>query len=390
MKKNVLFVIQNASFPFDRRVSKEAFSLNANGYSVFVLSPASIFDPSPKDNINGIKVFRFKNYLSDGSILGFLTEYSNSLIKIVSWSLFLIVTKNISVIHISNPPDIFWPLAIICKIFRVKFIFDQHDLSPEMFNIRFKNRFLYNILLWNERMTVKFSDSIIVVNSSFKKRLEEKWGFNKKSCSIIYNGPLKRFSPERNDEIIKRYNNLNVILYVGLMTVTDNIEVIIDTAKRIILDYNRKDCCFVLLGDGSVREKLEKEVYELGISGNVIFLGIVDSTTVMEYLYIAKVCIAPDKPNGLNEYLTLIKIFEYMKAKKPFVAFNLLETKNVAQNSGLYAENLEDYINKILYLIDNPVVANQLGGMGYQLVTKKYLWEHSEKELLNLYSNLMN
>ena len=168
-KKNILFIVQNASYPFDKRVSKEAVSLNKNGFKVFVISPTSVYDVESFSNIDGIEIHRFKNYLSNGSFIGFFLEYFISLIKIYYLSLFLSLKKKINVIHVANPPDFFWPLAIISKILRIKFIFDQHDLSPEMFNIRFSSRLVYRILTFNEKLTVALADSIITANNSFKR-----------------------------------------------------------------------------------------------------------------------------------------------------------------------------------------------------------------------------
>ena len=132
------------------------------------------------------------------------------------------------------------------------------------------------------------------------------------------------------------------------MTVTDNIEVILEIAKEIIVHEKRNDFVFVLLGDGDVRSKMEKLAIDYNICNNIEFQGMVDYQRVMEYLFIADVCIAPDLPNGLNEHLTLIKILEYMKAKKPFVAFDFYETKT---NGGRFwivcFSNIIDYKNKI-------------------------------------------
>jgi glycosyltransferase involved in cell wall biosynthesis len=386
---NVLLIVQNASFPFDRRISKEADSLKKNGFNVFVISPLSKEDSEKRLIHNGIQVFRYKNYLSSGSIFGFIMEYSFSVLKIMSYSMHLIIFKNISVVHVANPPDFFWPIAIICKLFKVKFIYDQHDLSPEMFKIRFQNKLIFKLLLLNEKLTVRFSDAIIVVNYSFRKRLEERWGLKNKNCFVIYNGPEENFNSLKNDSLIEQYKGKHIILYVGLMAVTDCIEVIVEAAEKIVNEYKRKDCCFILLGDGDIRGRLEKDVVNKGLSGYVKFMGLVDQKKVMEYLFIADVCIAPDKPNGLNEYLTLIKILEYMKVKKPFVSFDLLETKNIAQDSGLYAKNIDDYVSKILFLIDNPARAMLLGERGYNIVQGNYLWKNSEKTLLELYNQLL-
>ena len=173
------------------------------------------------------------------------------------------------------------------------------------------------------------------------------------------------------------------------MTITDNIEIVIEVAKKIIKEEKRDDCLFVLLGDGDVRRNMEELSKQYAISENVLFVGMVDYENVMQYLYVADVCIAPDLPNGLNEYLTLIKILEYMKSKKAFVAFDLAETKYMAEDSGLYANDIIDYKNKILHLIDHPNEAKKLGEKGYSIIMNKYLWNQSEKNILQLYTKLL-
>ncbi len=398
MQKSILFIVQNASFPFDKRVSKEAISLRNDGYKVFVISPTSIYDKEKRKNVDGIGVYRYKNYLSDGSFIGFFLEYFLSIIKIFSLTIFLIIKENIKVIHISNPPDFFWPIAIVSKLLGIKFIYDQHDLAPEMFKIRFgvhpsestTINFIYNILKLNEKLTIKFSDAVITANRSFKAKLIKIYNIKDEKCVVVYNGPNENFIPKKNEELIDKYRNKKIILYVGLMTVTDNIEVVIEAAKKIIIDANRKDCVFILLGDGDVKLEMQSLSKKLNVSNNVEFVGMVDYEKVMEYLYVANVCIAPDLPNGLNEYLTLIKVLEYMKAKKPFVAFDLQETKNMAMDSGFYATDIEDYKNKILFLLDNKVEADRMGRIGYEIIMTKYLWDFSEKKLLGLYHKLFN
>ncbi len=336
-----------------------------------------------------VNIYRYKNHLSDGSFIGFFLEYFLSIVNIFSLTIYLIIKANINVIHVSNPPDFFWPLALLSKILGVKFIFDQHDLSPEMFKVRFGDNFLFKILNFNERLTVYLSDSIITANISFQQRLIKKYNIRPEKCVVAYNGPSENFEPIKSEELNDKYKNKKIILYVGLMTVTDNIEIIIEVAKSIVLDEKREDCHFILLGDGDVRHKMEKLAEGFGILKNMTFTGIVDHKTVMQYLFLADVCIAPDLPNGLNEYLTLIKILEYMKAKKAFVSFDLFETKNMAKDSGLYAEDLIDYKNKILFIIDNPDEAAKLGHKGNQIVMNEYLWKYSEKNILHLYKNLL-
>ena len=388
MKKNVLLIVQNNSFPFDKRVYREATSLKENGYNVFVICPRSNHDIETKLLHEGIYIRRYKDHLAKGGVISYFLEYASSVVKIFFLTLLSIFKNKIKIIHVANPPDFFWPIALVSKIFGIKFIYDQHDLAPEMAMVKFHSRFLKKILMLNEKLTVKFSDAIIVVNNNFKERLINEWGVDKNKITVVYNGPHESFHVIKNDGISKKYKNKRVILYIGLMTVNDNIEVIINTANYLINNKGKKDLHFVLIGDGDVRQKMEELADSYNITDNIEFTGIVDHEMVRKYLNVAEVCIAPDLPNGLNEYLTLVKVLEYMKTSKAFVAFKLKETMDFADGAGLYADNEADFADKIVYLLENPKVAAEMGKLGNKIINDNYLWSHSEEKLLNLYKSL--
>ena len=389
MKKNVLLIVQNNSFPFDRRVYKEALSLKNNGYNVFVICPKSEAENKPKEVIDGIKVLRYNDLPATGGKLSYIFEYLNAITKIFIKSLNLIFSQNINIVHVANPPDFFWPLAKFVRLFGVKFIYDQHDLAPEVAKIKFQSNFFHKLLLLNEKLTVKNADGIIVVNNSFKKRLIERYNIDENLCEIVYNGPPEHFESKPNEQLIEKYKNHKVVLYIGLMAASDNINVIIEAAKKIVFIHGRKDIKFLLVGDGYARNSLEELTNEENLNDYVEFLGLVDYESVKEFLYIADVCVAPDTPNGLNEYLTLVKILEYLKAGKTFVSFDLHETRVIAGEAGLYAKNIDDYAEKILYLLDNPEKAKEMGAIGKERINRNFLWKHSEERLINLYSKLL-
>lgn len=388
MIKNILLIVQNNSFPFDKRVLREAISLKENNFKVFVISPRSEHDNKKYEIINNIVVRRYKDYLADGGLLRYILEYSNALIRIHALAVSYVIKEKIDVIHVGNPPDFFWPLALICKIFGIKFIYDQHDLAPEMSISKFQSKLIYKLLLFNEKQSVKLADKIIVVNNTFKTRLINKWGMKENKCHVVYNGPLKEFNRIESDTLKEKYEGNKVVLYVGLMTVNDHIEVIINAANEIVNNRNNKNIRFILLGDGDVRKAMEELSKSYNLNEYVEFIGIVGHETVKEYLSLADVCIAPDLPNDLNEYLTLVKVLEYMKCSKAFVSFKLKETMNFAKDAGLYAEDEKDFVDKIEILINNPQLEKEMGAKGNKIIIENYLWEHSEKELLKLYSNL--
>jgi len=145
-----------------------------------------------------------------------------------------------------------------------------------------------------------------------------------------------------------------------------------------------------LVGDGYARASLEKLSGEKNLKDYVEFLGLVDYESVKEFLYIADVCVAPDTPNGLNEYLTLVKVLEYLKAGKTFVSFDLHETRIIAGDTALYAKDFDDYVNKIIYLLDNPAIAKEMGEKGRERINREFLWKHSEERLISLYKKLLD
>ncbi len=390
MNKNVLLIVQNNSFPFDRRVYKEAVSLKKHGFNVSVICPKSEAENKAEEVVDGIHVYRYNDLPATGGKLSYIFEYLNSMIKIFLKSIKLVRTKKIDIVHVANPPDFFWPLAKFIKLFNVKFIYDQHDLAPEVAKIKFGSNFFYKLLLLNEKLTVKNTDGIIVVNNSFKKRLIEMYNINEELCEIVYNGPPENFDSKPNQYLIEKYKDYKVVLYIGLMAASDNINVIIEAAEKIVFEHGKKDVKFLLVGDGYARASLEKLSGEKNLKDYVEFLGLVDYESVKEFLYIADVCVAPDTPNGLNEYLTLVKVLEYLKAGKTFVSFDLHETRIIAGDTALYAKDFDDYVNKIIYLLDNPAIAKEMGEKGRERINREFLWKHSEERLISLYKKLLD
>jgi glycosyltransferase involved in cell wall biosynthesis len=380
--------VQNISYPFDKRVMKEVSTLKNAGNSLIVISPTSAIDPLLFEQIDGVDVFRYTAPASDGSVIGFICEYAISLAKIYILFLKLYFSRKFEAVHVANPPDFFWPLALLGKLFQIKFIYDQHDLAPEMFRTKFGSGWLYKTLLWNERISALLADRIIVVNKTFKLRSLKNWNLRENKYAVIYNGPDEKFDAIPNECLSQRYRGKKILLYVGLMTVNDNIGLILEVVRQILSTYSKHEIHAILVGGGEIEQEMKNRAKQMGLTGFVEFTGIVNHERVMEFLGVADVCLAPDAPNGLNEFLTLVKILEYMKAGKPFVSLQLPETMEMAQGGGMYAGDVDEFASHITYLLDHPEVAEKLGAEGERIVRERYLWKHSEAILLGLYRNL--
>jgi glycosyltransferase involved in cell wall biosynthesis len=391
MGRHVLLIVQNNSFPSDKRVAKEALSLKEAGYEVSVISPAIGKDRARRESWQGMDVFRYRHFESSGGLPGFVLEYAAALIQIFFISLGIFVHKPFKSIHVANPPDFFWPMALFFKLFRVKFIFDQHDISAEMYRVneRKEKNVIYKFLSWNEKMTVRCADGIITTNTSIRDRLDSLYGLRGKPCEVVYNGPSADFIAKENPELRRKYAGKRVLLYIGEMAGVDCVEVILNAAEAVAREHNRKDCVFILLGDGPDLPRLKALAEQKNLGDFVEFTGRVDHEAVMNYLASAEVCLVPDEPNGLNEFLTLIKCLEYMKASRPFVAFDLKETRFIAADSALFSRDISEYVQHILHLLDNREQAIAMGLAGLARVERGFLWSHQVPQLLNLYKQVL-
>jgi glycosyltransferase involved in cell wall biosynthesis len=389
---HILLIVQNNPFPTDRRVAKEALSLKEAGYEVSAISPAFGNDLARCDEWNGINVFRYRHFESTGGMAGFVLEYANALFRIFFIALGLWFRAPFKSIHVANPPDFFWPMALVFKLFGVKFIFDQHDISAEMFRIneRAEKNAIYKFLNWNERMTVRVADGIITTNTSIRDRLEALYGLRGKPCEVVYNGPPADFIAKNNPELAAKYAGKRVLLYVGEMAGVDCVEVILNIAGSVVKENGRTDCVFILVGDGPDIPRLKALATERDLTGFVCFTGRVSHDEVMEYLGLAEICLVPDEPNGLNEFLTLIKCLEYMKASRPFVAFDLKETRFIAAESALFARDMPEYVRHIVHLLDNRAEAQAMGQRGRSRIESGFLWDHQVPRLLKLYGCVLN
>ena len=388
--RHILLVVQNGAFPSDKRVLKEARSLKGAGYEVSVISPASELDSERQVEFEGMRVLRYRNFESQGGIVAFLLEYANAVSRIFLLSLKIYFKKPFQVIHVANPPDFFWPMALFFKLFGVKFIYDQHDIAPEMFRAnQGRTGPLYRMLLFNERLTTACASAIVTVNQSLKRRLESRYKTGPKPLAVVYNCPSADFNAQPDPVLIAEFKGRPVVLFVGLMARLDGVETLIRAAREIISRGRSGNCVFILLGEGPEKPRLERMVQELGLQSRVLFTGRVSYEKVKNYLALADVCVAPDEKNEFTDHFTLVKVLEYMKAGRPFVGFRLNETCAIAGEAGCYAESFDEFVEKIEWLLDNPDLARRLGEKGRERIEKQFLWEHQEKALLDLYGRIL-
>lgn len=392
VRRRVLIIVQNMPVPLDIRVWQEATELTAAGYRVSVICPAGRGYDANYEILDDIAIYRYPQLIDATSVLGYLLEYLLSLFWqfILTWKVFF--DRGFDVIQACNPPDDIFLVAVFFKLFfGRKFIFDHHDLCPELFEAIFKRRgFIYRTLQLLERLTFMTADVSIATNESYRQIAIQRGRMRPEKVFVVRNGPrldeMRVIAPAPENKRDRQY----VVGYAGVMGHQDGIQYLLETARCIIYDKGRADIEFILIGDGRARPKMEQIARAKGIAEHVIFTGRVTHEKVLALLSTTDVCVDPDEVNPLNDKSTMIKIMEYMALGKPIVQFEITEGRISAGPSSLYARANDpvDMAEKILQLIDDPELRQKMGQFGRQRIKDELAWCHQVPKLLAAYDEV--
>ena len=392
--KRILFIVENLPSPFDRRVWQEATTLQLNGYEVSIICPTGKGYEKKYECIDGIHIYRHNLPLEADGALGYTLEYGAALF----WEFYLafkvLFTRGFDAIHACNPPDLIFIVGGFFKLFfRKKFLFDHHDINPELYEAKFGRRdVFYRFMVWCERMTFKTASVSIATNESYKRIAIERGGMPADRVHVVRSGPkldrLKIIDPVP----ALKHGRTYLVGYVGVMGKQEGLDYLLSAAKYIIHEKGRKDLHFALVGDGTELGALKGHAKELGIADYVTFTGRVPDQQLLEILNTADLCVNPDVANEMNDKSTMNKIMEYMALAKPIVQFDLTEGRFSAGESSLYANRNDpvDLANKMIELVDDPEKRRAMGEFGRRRVINELEWEYEVPKLLAAYKQLFD
>ena len=389
--KRVLILVENLPSPFDRRVWQEACTLRDAGYVVSIICPTGMGCERKFEAIDGIHIYRYNLPIEAASGAGYALEYALAL----AWSFVLawrvLLTRGFDVIHACNPPDLFFLIGGFFKLFGKKFVFDHHDLNPELYEAKFGRRdFVHRLLLRLERWTFRIADVSIATNQSYLGIAIERGRVPPQRAFVVRSGPsLECLKIEPPDERLKRGRRY-LVGYVGVMGKQEGIDYLLRAARHIVLDLGRTDVHFGLVGGGTSLAEMKALAHELGIAEFVTFTGRVPDSEMLALLNTADVCVNPDIANELNDKSTMNKIMEYMALGKPIVQFDLKEGRYSAQGASLYARknDVVDLAAKLVELLEDPVRRAEMGRHGRRRVENELAWKHEAPKLLTAYEAL--
>lgn len=387
--RRVLIIVENLPSPFDRRVWQEATTLRAAGYEVSIICPKGKGYEASYEFLEGIHIHRHGlPHEADGA-LGYLVEYSAALFWefVLAWK--VLFQRGFDVIHACNPPDLIFLVGGFFKLFlRKKFVFDHHDINPELYEAKFGRRdVFYKLMVLFERWTFKTADVSIATNESYRRIALERGGMDPDKVLVVRSGPkldrLKQLPPVPALRNGRRF----LVGYVGVMGKQEGIDLLLQSVRHIVHDLKRDDIQFGLVGGGTELEEMKAYARELGVADHVTFTGRVPDQDLLEMLNTADVCVNPDVANEMNDKSTMNKIMEYMALGKPIVQFDLTEGRFSAGDSSLYASKNDtaDMARKIVELIDDPERRARMGAFGKQRVDNELEWRYEAPKLLRAY-----
>lgn len=390
--KRVLIIVENLPVPFDRRVWSEARTLKAAGYEVSVICPVGRNATARHEVLEGIDIHRHPMPTEASGALGYLIEYGAALFWEFLLACRIFFGKGFDVIHACNPPDLIFLVGGFFKlIFGTKFVFDQHDINPELYEAKFGKRdAFWRLLLGAERATFRLADISIATNMSYRAIAIDRGRMDPDRVFVVRSGPdLARVKPVAPDPAFRNGRTF-MVGYVGVIGAQEGIDLLLQAVQHIVRTRGRTDVQTVIVGGGSDVEALKAMSVEMGLKDFVTFTGRVDDQTLMAALSSADVCVNPDRPNEMNDKSTMNKIMEYMALGKPIVQFDLTEGRFSAQAASLYAKNndVADFGDKVLALLDDPATRASMGEFGQARVRDELSWDHERGRLLAAYEAL--
>ena len=340
-RTHVLIVVQNLPVPLDRRVWLECRALTARGYDVSVICPKGPGDPG-RETIDGVRIYKYRPAPEAAGLLGYLLEFVYSWVRTALLSRAVWRRGPFQILQACNPPDTYWLLARMWKPRGVRFVFDQHDLNPELYLSRFGRptglggRLQLGGLRWLERMTYRTADHVIATNESYKRIAVERGGLDPADVTVVRSGPDTRtMRPVLADEGAARKQRHSLV-YLGIMGPQDGVDTILEVMHELVHVRGRTDVEATLLGFGDCLKDLRRRSVELGLEDLVTFTGRADATMIAEHLSAAEIGLCPDLKTPLNDVSTMNKTMEYMAYALPSVSFDLVETRVSGQDSCLY------------------------------------------------------
>ena len=388
-RRRALILVEDLPAPFDRRVWSEAQTLRDAGWRVTIVCPRGEGARAWHERIDRIEIFRYPLPTTAAGLLNHLAEYTVAIPATLILALLAWRGRRFDVVHACNPPDFLFPIGWLFQQLGSAFIFDQHDLAPEVYVAQGGRKLglVHRFLLWCERRTYRAADVVIATNETYRRFAEERGGVDPARIFVVRSSPDPgRIHPVEPDPSLKAGRQF-LIAYLGTMGPQDGVDLFV-RAARMVHDQRPGTVRFVAMGGGNQLEELRRLARELGLtSEDLHFTGRIPDADVRRTLSTADAAISPDPANDFNEYCTMNKTLEYMATGTPVVAFDLEETRVSAGDAAVYARpnEPEELARLTIELLDDAARREEMGRIGLERIAGPLAWMRSAENLRAAY-----
>jgi glycosyltransferase involved in cell wall biosynthesis len=392
-KTHILFIVQNLSVPEDKRVWLEAISAKSWDYDVSVICPVGKNHKLRYENIQGIDIYRHTLPVEAARKISYFYEYGISLFWQIVLSLKIFFKKPFQIMHIANPPDHGFLLALFFKIMGVKYVFDHHDLSPELYFAKFgeKGPFYFAISLI-EKTNMKTADAVISTNESYKEIANRRGKKSKDKIFVVRNGPDLSNITVIPPDIDFRDGFDFLVAYIGKIASQENFDNLLRIAKLIVCEKGLCNIKFVVMGSGPDFDEMQELSEEMSLSKNIEFTGYIPYNRLLGILDQCDIGVHPEYTNEYTNKSTMLKIMDYMLMGKPIVQFESKEGRVTAGKSSLYISDNDEmnFADAVVRLLHDPSRRKEMGEIGRNRIIESLHWGIQKQNLNRVYHKLSN
>jgi glycosyltransferase involved in cell wall biosynthesis len=388
-------IVQNLPVPLDRRVWQEATTLARAGFDVAVVCPKSQMYAKSYERLDGIDIYRYPLLIeADNSLVGYFLEFTYCWIATLTLACKAYLNCPFQVIHACNPPDIYFAIGLVFRLLGgVKFVFDHHDLCPDLYVAKGhkKGSVVYNLLLLLERMTFRTADMVIAVNESYRQVAITRGGVPEHKIIVVRSGPRRGWAQHYCPKPDLKQGQRYLVVFLGQIGKQDGVDYLL-RAISVYRHYYQGDTLFAIIGGGPSQPDMQRLASELGVSDCVHFTGRVSDEELCSYLSTSEVCVDPDPWTEFTNFSTMNKIVEYMSFGKPIIAFDLLEHRRSALEAAHYIKpnDVREFGIGIRELLEDERRRVRMSIFAEHRFQHELAWEMSEDKLLRAYDELLD
>ena len=388
--RSCVIIVENLAVPFDRRVWQEALALKQAGWAVSVICPVSERHPQHFEKLNDINIYRHPLPLEARGKFAFVFEYGAALFHEFRLLFKVWRRHGFSVIQACNPPDLIFLVVLPFKLLGKRFVFDHHDVCPELYFAKFNRKdLMFRLLSVFEKLTFKMADAVISANDTFRDIAIRRGGKRPSDVTTVYSIPdsnrIKRVSDYRVQ------NGTLVLGYLGIIGDQDGVDHLVAAVNHLVKDHGVTNFRAVVVGDGPALGSVKAMTKELQLESFITFTGYLSGDDLLKAISSFTIGIIPDPINEYNDKISMNKVFEYSALGIPSVAYPLTETKRLLGPAGTYSTTADPagLAEASLRLMEDPGLRQRCAAAAADLSAQSFNWETEATKLKSVYNGLL-